>query len=224
MDKPVCVIGAGGHSGVVIEALQCQGVDIIGIFDINPALHGSKISGITVVGGDEAVFDYDPAEISLVNGIGSVTRPDKRERVFRRLKEKGYSFRTVVHPTASIAAGVVCEEGTQILAGAVIQGGTRIGANCLINIGALIAHDCEIDSHVHVGPGVGLAGGVRIGEISHLGIGAVVLQRVCVARCAVIGAGAVVLTDVPEGATVVGVPARVLLPSSPRRRDFSDSV
>ena len=49
---------------------------------------------------------------------------------------------------------------------------------------------------------------VSIGANVWIGAGAIILKGVSIGRDAVIGAGAVVTQDVPEGACVVGVPAR----------------
>ncbi len=51
-------------------------------------------------------------------------------------------------------------------------------------------------------------GGVGIGEGALVGTGAQVLQYLHIGAGATVGAGAVVTRNVPEGLTVVGVPAR----------------
>ena len=53
---------------------------------------------------------------------------------------------------------------------------------------------------------------IRIGSNVWIGGGAIILPGVTVGDDAVIGAGAVVTRDVPVGATVVGNPARVVVP------------
>ena len=60
----------------------------------------------------------------------------------------------------------------------------------------------------HGRPGRGSIDGPTIEEDAIVGAGAVVLGRVTVGRRARIGANAAVLGDVPEGATVTGVPGR----------------
>jgi acetyltransferase-like isoleucine patch superfamily enzyme len=52
--------------------------------------------------------------------------------------------------------------------------------------------------------------GISVGDGAWLGAGAKVLDGVEIGARAVVGAGAVVRESVPEGATVVGVPARVV--------------
>ncbi len=67
-----------------------------------------------------------------------------------------------------------------------------------------------------IGPGVVIGGRSEIYEVPvieddvQIGVGAKVLGPIRVGRGAVVGANAVVLHDVPPGAVVVGIPARVL--------------
>lgn len=53
--------------------------------------------------------------------------------------------------------------------------------------------------------------GVKIGGHVEIGAGAKIIRPVQIEDHAKIGANAVVLVDVPAGATVVGVPARIIL-------------
>ena len=60
--------------------------------------------------------------------------------------------------------------------------------------------------------------GPTIGPRAQIGSGARVLGKVRVGADARVGANAVVLDDVPDGATAVGVPARVVAPDEPARQ------
>lgn len=55
-----------------------------------------------------------------------------------------------------------------------------------------------------------LSGDVVNCEDAHVGIEACVRQCICIGRSFVVGAGAAVVSDVPDDAIVVGVPARPL--------------
>lgn len=54
------------------------------------------------------------------------------------------------------------------------------------------------------------AAGIRVGSGVWIGAGAKVLDGVAIGDRAIVGAGAVVRASVPDGATAVGVPARIL--------------
>ncbi|MOA55555.1 putative acetyltransferase EpsM [compost metagenome] len=68
-----------------------------------------------------------------------------------------------------------------------------------------------MSSAVHISPGARLAGGVKVGEQSWIGIGSCVRQLVNIGRFVIVGAGAAVVDDIPDGMTVVGIPARQLV-------------
>ena len=55
---------------------------------------------------------------------------------------------------------------------------------------------------------------VVIGDDAWIGIGAIILKGVRIGRGGRVGAGAVVTSDVPEGASVAGNPARLVTPDS----------
>ena len=95
-----------------------------------------------------------------------------------------------------------------VMQGSVVQSCAHIGKHCIVNTGASVDHDCEVADFVHIAPHATVLGGVKIGEGSWIGAGAVVKQYVTIGRNCMIGAGAVVLENVPDGATVVGVPAK----------------
>lgn len=202
------ILGAGVHAKVLIDALQLLAVEILGLTDANPGKRGQLLLGVPVIGGDEEIMKYPGESIYLVNGVGSVCVTPRRGQLFERFKSKGYRFASVVHPTAIIAPDVVLSEGVQIMAGAVVQTGCHIGINALINTGCIVDHDCHIGDHAHISPGATLSGGVLIGENVHVGTGATVIQGIQIGRDSLVAAGAVVIRDVPEGATVAGVPAK----------------
>ena len=210
MSLPVLIVGGGGHAKVLIEALRLRSVSILGIIDADPAYAGQKILGVPVIGGDEKATEYPLNDVQLVNGVGSIDIPEKRRGLFEKFKSKGFSFATVIHPSAVVASDVELGEGAQIMAGAVIQPGSSIGRNVIINTNASIDHDCQIGDHVHVAPGATLSGGVSVGTKTHIGTGATVIQGIRIGSGSIVGAGALVLKHVSDSVTITGVPARVV--------------
>jgi sugar O-acyltransferase (sialic acid O-acetyltransferase NeuD family) len=208
MNLPVIILGAGGHAKVLIDALKLRSVEIAGIVDPDQEKHGTSILGIPVIGDDDIVLKKAPGTIMLVNGIGSVKQPKLRKQLFDSFKSKGFTFASVLHPSAVVAPDVVLGEGCQVMACAVIQPGSRIGINVIVNTKASVDHDCIISDHVHISPGVTLSGGVTIGRMAHIGAGATVVQGMNIGDNCLVGAGAVVIEDVPAETQVFGVPAK----------------
>jgi len=208
MNLPVLIVGGGGHAKVLIEALRLQSIKILGIIDADATKIGADVSGIRVIGDDEAISGYKTSDIFLVNGIGSVHIPKMKIDVFEKFKAKGFTFSTIIHPSAVVASDVALGEGSQIMAGVVIQPGCTIGADTIVNTRASIDHDCQIGDHVHIAPGVTLSGGVRVGDGSHIGTGATVIQGVTIGRNSLVGAGSVVVNDISGDIEVRGIPAK----------------
>ena len=55
-----------------------------------------------------------------------------------------------------------------------------------------------------------MAGHVEVGEGSHIGIGVSIIQGIKIGKWCTIGAGTVIIKDVPDGATVVGNPGKII--------------
>ncbi len=88
------------------------------------------------------------------------------------------------------------------------QGGIEIGDDCLIGhqvVFATINHDPDPQKRGNM-----TAAPVRLGKKVWIGAHATVLAGVTIGDNAIVAAGAVVTGDVPAGAVVGGVPARVI--------------
>lgn len=207
-DRPIIVLGAGGHGKVLIDALIARGAPLIGITDPDEKLHGLRLLGIPVLGADDTVADHGADDVVLVNGIGSTWFSDSRRVLYDRFVDAGYTFRTVVHPSAVISPDAEIADGVHIMAGAVVQAGCKISVNSIVNTQSSVDHDCVIGAHVHIAPGAVLGGDVTVGEGTHIGAGATVIQNIGIGAGALVAAGATVVLDVPAGARVAGTPAR----------------
>ena len=101
-----------------------------------------------------------------------------------------------------------------ILCNCVIPPTTEIGEGTVIphSIGivlhqtSVIGKRCRIYQNVTIGN----ANGPKIGDDVIIGANAVILGDITIGNRVQIGAGAVVVKDVPEGVTVVGVPAKII--------------
>ncbi len=122
--------------------------------------------------------------------------------------------------------------GTKIGAFVEIQKNVAIGARCKVSSHSFVCEGVTIEDEVFVGHHVVFINDrypcataddgqlqtetdwevvpTRVKRGASLGSGAVIMCGVTIGQAALVGAGAVVISDVPDGATVAGVPARVV--------------
>ena len=119
--------------------------------------------------------------------------------------------------------GYLIYKFSETFLGASLKPGTDIGPGLYVgHTGLIRIHwNAKIGKNFSIGPGVFVAykglgdrGVPQIGDNVYLGVGAKILGGIKIGNNVRVGANAVVLTDVPDGATAVGVPARILPPKS----------
>lgn len=201
MSKSVVIIGASGHGKVIADIIVNSDDKVLGFLDDADDVQGKKIIGFPVLG---KIADYDNyRDCEFVIAIGN---PYIREKISNELPVKWY---TAIHPTAVISSlDVEIGEGTVIMANAVVNPSARIGKHCIINTGAIVEHDNILEDYVHLSPNVTLAGIVKVGKSTHIGAGSCTKQVLNIASNCIIGAGSVIVKDIIESGTYVGVPAR----------------
>lgn len=125
------------------------------------------------------------------------------------------------------AFGRFLSQAARFFTGVEIHPGAKIGRRFFIDhgMGVVIGETTEIGNDVLIYQGVVL-GGVSlektkrhptIGNKVVIGAGAILLGPIKIGKGARVGAGSVVVNDVPDNATAVGVPGRVILPSVRKR-------
>ncbi|WP_139463182.1 acetyltransferase [Aeromonas veronii] len=202
MNKPVIVLGAGGHASVLVDMLRSQGVVPIALVAPAAGTPRAALADIPLWRDEGKILTYSPDEVELVNGIGSLPGNSLRVELFSRYRTLGYHFARLVSAKAIVSDYAVLEEGVQVMAGAIIQAGTRIGPNSIINTGAIVDHDCSIGSNNHIAPGAVLSGGVSTGDAVHIGTGAMLIQNIKIGSHTVVGAGATVMKDLAPNKTL----------------------
>ena len=196
------LFGASGHGKVIIDIVRTfVGTEVLkAVYDDNPML--PTLMGIPVYRTDDKVLEDREAKWIISVGNNRI-----RKQISEKIKGE---FITAIHHSAIVSDSSKIERGTVVMANAVINAEARVGEHCIINSGAVVEHDCCLEDFVHISPNAALAGGVCVGEGTQVGIGACVIQGIRIGKWCTIGAGAVIIKDVPDGATVVGNPGRII--------------
>jgi len=209
--RKILLVGGGGHCRSVLDSLLSMGgYDEIGIVE---RLSGNwpALLGVPVVGSDADLPRlFNSGWIYAAITLGSVGDPTNRRRLYETLKSLGFTFPSIIDPSAVIGRAVTLGEGTFVGKQAAINSGSTVGHCAIINTGAVVEHDCSIGDFAHISPGAVLCGEVEVGRNAHVGAGAVVRQGIKVGQGTLIGAGSVIINDIAGNCTAVGVPARIL--------------
>ncbi|MFJ3905508.1 acetyltransferase [Streptomyces sp. NPDC090025] len=206
------IVGAGGFARETAQAARAAGLPLAGHLDDDPALHGTEVDGVPVLGGTGLVHELPDA--AFVVCVGSPRDYASRARLVARLALPDERYTTVVHPTAVVSATSVLGPGTVLLAGTVLTAAVRVGRHVAVMPHSVLTHDDELGDFVTVASGVRLGGTARIGTGAYLGAGALVREGTSVGAWSLVGMGSVVLTDVPPGEVWAGSPARRLRPAA----------
>lgn len=204
MHKKVVIIGAGGHAKVIADIVIKSQDILLGFLDDNLEKGKKVICDYYVLGKIQEALKLKKQDetIEFVIAIGN---NEIRKEISNKYKLNYY---TAIHPSAQIGLETTIEEGTVIMANVCINPSAKIGKHCIINTGAIIEHDNIIEDYVHISPNVSLGGTVKVGENTHVGIGTTVKNKIEICSNCTIGAGAVVVKNIIEAGTYVGVPAK----------------
>lgn len=215
MQRPLIILGTGGNALDILDLVEAgpgSGAApwrVAGFLD-DARRVSEQVAGLPVLGrlGDARCLAETGA--AFVNAIGSDASHRERLRIIAGTGLEPGHFATLVHAGAAVSPRAVLGPGTCIHHGASIGGNVVIGAHVTIGPGAIVGHDTAISDGAVLAPACVVSGFVRLGRSCYVGAGSALRQRIAVGDRALVGIGAVVLRDVPAGATVVGNPARTL--------------
>ncbi len=197
----IAIYGGGGHAKMCIDVIRQGGkYALAGIIDRSLPV-GSEILGVPVISNDSDINLEKLLGMGLtmvVNGVGSVTNPGLREKIYGRLNSLGFHIPTIIHPKAIVEPSVKIGGGCQIMMGASVGSAVVIAENSIVNSGAIVSHDCILEDNVHIAPGAILAGGIKIGRSTVVGMGVTVYLGIKIGQNCIIPNGEDVFKDIPD--------------------------
>lgn len=203
MKKKLAIIGAGGHGKVCADiALKMKCWD--GIVFLDNSKKNTQVLGFDVIDTVSNWQDYK-SEYDFFVALGNNRT---REMMIGELENGHATIATLIHPSVILGEEVVIKHGTVLAAGVIVNSSTTIGKGVVLNTACTVDHDNQIADFVHISPGAHLAGTVNVGRRSWLGIGSIVRNNTDICNDVIVGAGGVVVKDINESGTYVGVPVK----------------
>lgn len=131
-----------------------------------------------------------------------------KKQIYDKLKLTDNKFATLIHPNVMHSKYVDLGEGCIICAGSILTVNIQIGNHVIINIDTTVGHDVIIRDFSTILPSVNISGNVTIEEQVNVGTGTAIIQGINICDNVTVGAGSVVIKDITETGTYVGVPAK----------------
>lgn len=201
------IIGTGGHSRVIIDALELNGIKIDGIYDLDFKIKNKKntIFKYKVDGGIEDVRKIQNKKLNIYLAIGD---NQIREKIYKKFSIDKYNYPKLIHPNALVSSKARIKMGAFINSGVIVNAGATIDEFTIINTSSIIDHETKIGSFSQVCPGCVIAGRVNIGSGSFIGIGTNIIDNIKIVSNTIIGAGSVVINSITNSGTYLGTPAK----------------
>jgi sugar O-acyltransferase (sialic acid O-acetyltransferase NeuD family) len=200
----IYILGAGSMARETFNIYKDLNRDeeIVGFIEEDCRQRERKIYGRSLM--DASSIDVLPKDSVFIGAMGS----PKRKRWIEEIKQKGFVFDTVIHPSVIRGEFVKICEGSIVCPAVVLTCDVSVGQHSIINTNATISHDCIIGDFVTICPGVNIGGNVKIHDECWIGIGATIINNVAIGRASYISAGAVVTQDIADNVLAVGIPAK----------------
>lgn len=196
--KIIVIYGCGGHARSVADVALQNGVSQLVFVDEN-----ARVA--------ETMFGFDVLRTEpLLDDAGYIVAigcNHQRAKQFFLLKDM-HQLTPIIADDAHVGRDAQIDPGVFVGRGAHIGPNVKVGENTIINTHCVIEHDCVIGKHSHVSVNAVIAGRSQVGDYVMIGTGATVIDKINICSNVIVGAGAVVVKDILEAGTYVGVPAR----------------
>lgn len=211
--KKIVIIGAGDFGKEVawlieeINDINPQ-YEILGYLDDAEGIIGKDVNGYKVLGPVSTLRKL--VEKDEVFAVIAIQNGDRRLKIVNELP--GYDgWETVMHPSVHVAKNSTIGKGCVVCAGTNISVNTSIGNHCIFNFSSTIGHDCLLGDYVSVMSGSCVCGHVQIKDNAYLATNCSILPGMRVGYHSKVGAGSVVLRNVKDEISVMGVPAKKVI-------------
>jgi sugar O-acyltransferase (sialic acid O-acetyltransferase NeuD family) len=204
--RNLILIGDSAFAEIAYEYFQHDSdYEVVAFCVEREFLKRDSLFGLPVVAFENLQDLYEPSAHSFFAANVYTQKNQLRTRLYRRAKEKGYAAASYISSRAFVWRNCKVGEHCFIFENNVVQPFVTIGDNVILWSGNHIGHHSTIMNHCFVSSHVVISGFCRIGESCFMGVNSTVANNLNIGNNCVIGAGALIISDVEDDTTAVGI-------------------
>ncbi len=208
MTKPTVLFGNGKYASAIYHYLTHDSdLNVVAFTVDEQYIDTLNKHELPVVAFETVEEFYPPDEFGMLVALGFRQQNQLRYQHYLQAKQKGFQFASYVASTASVWNAEI-GENCIILDDVVMQPFVTIGANTIISGSAYIGHHTIVGNSCFISAHATIGGSVTIDEFTLIGMNSSVKEFIKIGKSCTIGSSAAVISNIDDGQTVAGVPAK----------------
>ncbi len=200
--KQIILFGTKQFPRLIKEYIERFTDDKVAAFCCNKEfIDVEEIDTLPVVALEEVEKHYSPDRFLVLPTVGYTKMNSLRKTIVNIFRDKGYSFYSFIHPTATIYGDKI-GEGNIILEQVNIGMHTEFGSFNMVFNGCQLSHHGKIGDYNHFSPAVALGGNVTIKDRCFFGINSTIRDSIVIEEATLVGAGCYINKSTTKGAVI----------------------
>ena len=148
-------------------------------------------------------------DLKIKNVLITTDVPYERWKQINLARKGGLKLINAIHPTVLIMDDVILHDNIILFPNTFIGYRAELFPGVMV-VSAHVEHHNVIKECAFIAPGAVFGGNVTIGACTQVHTGAVIKNRIRIGENSILGAGTVIIEDVPDNVTIVGVPGKII--------------
>jgi sugar O-acyltransferase (sialic acid O-acetyltransferase NeuD family) len=200
------IIGDSAFAEIAFEYFQHDSpYEVVAFCVERQYMKKDLLFNLPIVAMEEMETHFVPSEHSFYAANVYTQGNQLRTRLYQAAKDKGYKPASYISPHAFVWRNCKIGEHCFIFENNVVQPFVTIGDNVVLWSGNHIGHHSTIGSNCFISSHVVVSGFCRLGEACFMGVNSTVSNNTNIGNNCIVGAAALVLSDVEDNQTVVGI-------------------
>ena len=196
--KDIVIVGTGDFADFILDIVDATGMTVAGYALDGKYLKESTYRDLPVKPIEEIEKWFPQEKYGMVIGFIGQKMYTQRYEKYQLLKEKGYDFPNLIHPSVFMSPYSQMGDGNIIFQQSIFAFGSTIGNCNIFTNKSNISHHVKVGNANYFAPGVSTTGYAEIGNYCFLGVNSAINNKVKVADYTFVGGGKFITDNTHE--------------------------